>query len=113
MGDKTAISWTSKTYNPWWGCNEVSPGCAHCYARVIMEKWGHDFHEVKRTSNGTFYAPLKWREPGNVFTCSMSDFFHEPHYRSTILLSWLTSCISTSTRGRAGSSPRTTSYRTI
>lgn len=20
MGDKTGISWTDKTFNPWWGC---------------------------------------------------------------------------------------------
>ncbi len=25
----------------------------------------------------TFQAPLKWRKPRTIFTCSMSDFFHE------------------------------------
>jgi protein gp37 len=77
MGDKTIISWTGHSWNPWWGCHEVTPGCAHCYARVIMEKFGRDFHVVKRTSDSTFYAPIKkWRDPAYVFTCSMGDFFH-------------------------------------
>lgn len=32
MADKTAIEWCDSTYNPWWGCQKVSPACDHCYA---------------------------------------------------------------------------------
>lgn len=32
MADKTGISWTDHTFNPWWGCAKVSPACDHCYA---------------------------------------------------------------------------------
>ena len=77
MGEKTGIRWTQHTWNPWIGCHQVSPGCAHCYAKALEERWGRDFSEVRRTSPGTFRAPLKWTKPAMVFTCSMSDFFHE------------------------------------
>ena len=30
MGEKTGISWTSRTQNFWKGCKKVSPGCKNC-----------------------------------------------------------------------------------
>lgn len=30
---KSAIGWTDESWNCIRGCTEVSPGCAHCYAR--------------------------------------------------------------------------------
>ena len=74
MGDKTSITWTDATWSPWQGCAKVSHGCDHCYAERIMLRWGRGF-DVRRSSDATFYAPLKWAEPRNIFTCSMSDFF--------------------------------------
>lgn len=38
MSETTNIEWTGQTGGPWLGCTEVSPGCAHCYARELMEK---------------------------------------------------------------------------
>ena len=35
MAGKTGIGWTDKTFNPWWGCTEVSPACDNCYAKTI------------------------------------------------------------------------------
>ena len=35
MGTATAIGWTDHTFNPWWGCSRVSPGCEHCYAETF------------------------------------------------------------------------------
>ena len=29
----SAIQWTKDTFNPWWGCSKVSPGCAQCSAQ--------------------------------------------------------------------------------
>src|ERR1700751_357937 len=46
------IEWTTHTFNPWIGCQEVSPGCgggdhgAPCYAKTMMDtryrkvQWG-------------------------------------------------------------------------
>jgi protein gp37 len=35
----SAIEWTEATWNPVTGCSEVSPGCAHCYAKTFAERW--------------------------------------------------------------------------
>lgn len=75
MGETTGIGWARGTWNPWIGCHEVSPGCAHCYAKVLETRWGRDFGTVRRTK--TMEDPLKWTRPSVIFTCSMSDFFHE------------------------------------
>ena len=40
-------------------------------------RYGHDPTVVVRAAPATFNAPLKWKEPKLVFTCSWSDFFHE------------------------------------
>lgn len=83
MGDTTAIEWTDATWNPWRGCDKVSPGCAHCYMFTEQRRYGRDPGTVVRCSDATFYAPLRkrsWRElpeGGLVFTCSWSDWFHE------------------------------------
>jgi protein gp37 len=31
------IEWTDHTFNPWIGCQHVSPGCDHCYAEAMMD----------------------------------------------------------------------------
>lgn len=65
------------TWNPFVGCRRVSPGCAHCYMFRDQAKYGHDPSQVRRTSDKTFYAPLHYKEPHVIFTCSWSDFFIE------------------------------------
>ncbi len=40
MGESTAIAWTDHTFNPWWGCTRVSPGCEHCYAETFAKQHG-------------------------------------------------------------------------
>jgi len=83
MGELSAIEWTDASYNPWRGCDKVSPGCAHCYMFREQRRYGRDPSVVVRAADATFYAPLRakaWRElpPGSlVFTCSWSDWFHE------------------------------------
>lgn len=76
MSRETGIAWTDATWNPWTGCSVVSPGCAHCYMFRDQRRYGRDPEKVVR-SKTTFTAPLKWKEPRRVFTCSWSDFFHE------------------------------------
>lgn len=76
MAEHSGIEWTDATWNPWYGCAEVSPGCAHCYARREMERYGRDFDTVTR-SKTKFTDPLTWKTPRIVFTCSWSDWFHD------------------------------------
>lgn len=50
MAEETSIQWTDHTFNPWIGCQKVSPACKHCYAEVStpartlraggLEVWG-------------------------------------------------------------------------
>lgn len=76
MGERTAIEWTDQTWNPWHGCTKVSPGCAHCYMFRDKRRYGQDPNVVVRSARATFTAPLRWKNPARVFTCSWSDFFH-------------------------------------
>lgn len=90
MGAESVIEWTDSTWNPWRGCDKVSPGCAHCYMFTDQRRYGRDPGVVVRCADGTFNAPLrsrKWAEKREeciaekgshlVFTCSWSDWFHE------------------------------------
>ncbi len=76
MGKSSKIEWTEATWNPWHGCIKVSPGCAHCYMYRDKRRYGQDPLQVVRGST-TFHAPLRWKEPKLIFTCSWSDFFIE------------------------------------
>lgn len=76
MGDKTNITWTDKTWNPWYGCRKVSAGCKNCYMFRDMKHYGKDPNTVQK-SKSTFNVPLKWKEPSKIFVCSWSDFFIE------------------------------------
>jgi len=75
MGKQTEIEWTDSTWNPWTGCIKVSAGCKFCYMYREQSHYGNDPTIIKRTSKTTFNAPLRWKNPGKVFTCSWSDFF--------------------------------------
>jgi protein gp37 len=77
MGDGTKIEWSQATWNPVVGCTKVSPGCDHCYAERIDERFhGKGSFAVVRRSEEKLYLPLKWRKPRRVFVNSMSDLFH-------------------------------------
>ena len=80
---QTKIEWTEETWNPVIGCNEVSEGCKHCYAKVMarrLQAMGvpayKDGFKVKMLSN-RLIQPLKNRKPTKYFVNSMSDLFHE------------------------------------
>lgn len=82
MGDKTRISWSERTFNPWYGCRHVSPGCDNCYAESMLNRMhGKGFFDTIRRSK-TWNDPLRWQKEAAganrvdlVFTCSLSDFF--------------------------------------
>lgn len=86
MAKNSSIEWTHHTFNPWWGCEKVSPACAHCYAetwakRVGQKVWGA---KAKRRffSDAHWKEPLKWNAEAiaaktrkRVFCASMADVF--------------------------------------
>ena len=99
MGEFTKIAWTDHTFNPWIGCQKVSPGCDHCYAEAFFD---HRFHKVqwgphgkrKRTSATNWGLPFKWAseaaslgKSARVFCASMADVFDnkvDPAWRTDL-----------------------------
>src|SRR5215207_4849303 len=83
MSDRSAIEWTEATWNPVTGCDQVSPGCAHCYAKTFAERWrgipGHPYEQgfQLRLWPERLDQPLRWKRPRTIFVNSMSDLFHE------------------------------------
>lgn len=88
MGEMTAIAWTDHTFNPWWGCQRVSPGCEHCYAESFAKRTGHDVWgktaERRMFGDKHWAEPLKWNAaaaaagtPAKVFCASMADVFED------------------------------------
>ena len=83
MGAKTAIAWTNATWNPVRGCTQVSPGCAHCYAKTFAERFrgvpGHPFEQgfAIRLVPEKLDLPLSWKQPRLIFVNSVSDLYHE------------------------------------
>ncbi|MFG3418722.1 DUF5131 family protein [Micromonospora sp. NPDC048063] len=83
MADKSGIEWTDATWNPVTGCTKVSPGCDHCYAETLAERFrgtpGHYFEQgfdvVLRPDK--MGQPLRWKRPRRIFVNSMSDLFHD------------------------------------
>lgn len=88
MSEKTAISWTHHTFNPWWGCTKVSEACRFCYAerdanRFAPGLWGADAPR-KPASEATWREPLRWDRAAEkagvrrrVFCASMADVFED------------------------------------
>lgn len=86
MAKNSSIEWTDHTFNPWWGCSKVSPGCEHCYAetwskRLGLKVWGGS-QERRFFSDKHWKEPLKWNADARddhsrkrVFCASMADVF--------------------------------------
>lgn len=88
MGQETEIAWTDHTWNPWWGCVRVSPGCTNCYAQTFSRRVGFDIWGP--TAQRRFFGESHWREPlkwnrlafeagkrALVFCASMADVFED------------------------------------
>jgi protein gp37 len=85
MSENSKIEWTHHTFNPWWGCAKVSPGCDHCYAEALGNRfgtpWGVDA-ERREFGEKHWDEPRKWNakaaaagERHRVFCASMADVF--------------------------------------
>ncbi len=83
MSLQSSIEWTDATWNPVRGCTKISPGCKHCYAESLAERFrGVKDHPYEqgfdlRLVPEKLPDPLRWRTPKMVFVNSMSDLFHE------------------------------------
>ena len=83
MSDRSPIEWTDATWNPVRGCTKISPGCAHCYAETLAERFrgvrGHPYEQGfdLRLVPEKLEEPLRWRRPRMIFVNSMSDLFHD------------------------------------
>jgi protein gp37 len=116
----TTIEWADETWNPWWGCAEIAHECGKhgtkdgdgtglCYAAVFASRKLHAVHagvavagqwtgDITRSGPRVRAEPFKFsrvsrRRPGKpplVFTCSMSDFWHED-----VPLDWLAEALDT------------------
>lgn len=77
MGVNSNIQWTDATWNIARGCTKVDEDCKFCYMyRDSMNGTRYQPLEVVRTK-GVFNTPLHLKEPSKIFTCSLTDFFHE------------------------------------
>lgn len=89
MGEATGITWAHDTFNPWWGCVRVSPGCEHCYAEAFDWRmharsgahWGPTAPR-RMASEAHWRLPLRWNAEAEkngtrrrVFCASMADVF--------------------------------------
>lgn len=88
MATLTKIRWAGSTWNPMSGCIEISPGCAHCYAKTYAERmrgtpaFPHGFDPIFKPWK--LRDPIKWKEGRRVFVDSMSDLFFDAFSDSQI-----------------------------
>lgn len=88
MAKTTNISWCDATFNPWWGCEKVSPACTHCYAETAAKRYGHSVWG--KGSARRFFSDRHWHQPikwdceaklegvrKRVFCASMADVFED------------------------------------
>lgn len=86
MAMNSNIEWTDHTFNPWWGCAKVSPGCDNCYAERDAQRFSPGLWGVK--ANRRFFQNAHWQEllrwdraalkagvRHRVFCASMADVF--------------------------------------
>jgi len=83
MSASSEIEWTDATWNPVRGCTKISPGCKHCYAETLAERFrgvpNHPYEQGfdLRLVPEKLAEPLKWGVPKTIFVNSMSDLFHQ------------------------------------
>jgi protein gp37 len=79
MGENTEIEWTDATVNFWWGCTKVGPGCDHCYAEGLANRfgtsWGLGMPRRQIAGAQDTLAKLNRQGGKRVFIQSMSDLF--------------------------------------
>lgn len=98
MSANSKIEWCDHTFNPWIGCQAISPGCANCYAAAWAKRYGRDF--ANRTLSKTWAQPKLWNAQAEsfhaqhgrrqrVFCASLADVFDNevpPEWRSELFM---------------------------
>lgn len=85
MAETTEIAWTDSTFNPWWGCTKVGPGCDNCYAEALDRRTGGNHWGLgtipRNLSADNWRKPRRWNRqaeedgtPRKVFCGSMCDW---------------------------------------
>lgn len=83
-------SYPGMTFNPWWGCQKVSPACTNCYAATFANRyhpglWGPAKTTPRKIASEEYWKqPIKWNYKAEklglklkVFCASMSDVFED------------------------------------
>ncbi len=105
MSENTKIEWCDHTFNPWEGCQKVSPGCDNCYAEARNTRfsggtainWGPGAPR-RRTSAANWALPKRWNAQADafmsqhgrrqrVFCASLADVFDnavDPQWRADL-----------------------------
>lgn len=87
MSETTKIEWADMTWNPWRGCEKVSPGCKFCYAEkqakrnpAVLGEWGPGAPRVRGVES-YLALPAKWNRAAEtsgvrpkVFCLSFGDW---------------------------------------
>jgi protein gp37 len=90
MSARTGIEWTDATWTPVTGCEQITPGCAHCYAKSehdrrhaaylagkkMAPQYAVPFEKVQLQPQ-RLTEPLSWQKPRRIFVCSGADLFHD------------------------------------
>lgn len=90
MAQNSKIEWTDHSFNPWWGCTQISPACDHCYAKGFAGRWKKigvlwgDNMPRRFFSDKYWQGPLRWHRAAlktgkrsRVFCASMADVFED------------------------------------
>lgn len=87
--ENSHIEWTDHSFNPWIGCQRVSPGCVNCYAETRDNRFHGGDHWGPRgtreiTSDANWRKPISWNKkaaaagvPAKVFCASLADVFED------------------------------------
>jgi len=83
MLSKTGIHWATHVWNPFSGCDQISPGCKNCYAEIMssrLQKMGKD--KYKNGFDFTVHPenyndPSQVKKPCRIFVNSMGEIFHK------------------------------------
>lgn len=81
----SGIEWTHHTFNPWVGCEKISPACANCYAETWARRAGRPglwAGNRERTTAANWRQPQNWDRKARaadvqerVFCASLADVF--------------------------------------
>ncbi len=74
MAESSNIEWCDSTFNPWEGCQKVSPGCDNCYAEArnarfgggLAPNWGAGAPR-RLTSRDNWAKPVRWNAQADAF----------------------------------------------